>query len=88
MSAVVDKAIQAGKFSESRRAYYERAFAWDPEGTERVIEAMTAVPGLDKLAASVSGGSGREQVQRGRIESSAGLPLRPHPLGGYYVERP
>jgi hypothetical protein len=81
MSTVVDKAIQAGKFPESRRAYYEREMARDPAGTKRLIASLE--PGLPPGARLPKA---KPEVQRGPIRSSAGLPLRPHPMGGYYVD--
>ena len=83
MSTVIDKAISAGKFPESRRAYYEDRLVRDPEGTRRLIASLEAVPEVTKgkpLAGRARSG------ERGIIQSSAGLPLRPHPRGGYYVD--
>src|SRR5262245_11761592 len=80
MTDVIEAAIKAGKIPESRRGFYERELARAPVRTTRL---------LAKLAPGLPPGSkiGRqEEVQRGPITSSAGLPLRPHPLGGYYVD--
>ena len=80
MSSVVEQAILVGKFPESRRAHYERLYTRDPAGTKRLIATLEPVPGLKAPAR-------RASSPRGIIRSSAGLPLRPHPRGGYYVER-
>jgi hypothetical protein len=87
MNAVIDAAIKAGKFPASRRKFYEDLMASDPKSTERLIASLQAVPGVERFAASAASG---ERVLRGPIKSSAGIPLRPHPMGGYYmnVERP
>jgi hypothetical protein len=81
LSTVIDKAIEAGKFSEARRAHWEAALARDPQRTTQVIEAMTAVPDLSKLPAT------SRRQRSAPITSSAGLPLVPHPMGGYVVDR-
>ena len=86
MSTVVDKAIRAGKFPESRRAFYERAYARDPEGHEAGDRGDDRRSGPGQARGRLC--RRRRAGQRGPIESSAGLPLRPHPMGGYYVERP
>jgi len=81
MSEVVSKAIAAGKFTEKRRAFWEQEMRRDPKGTEDLIASLA--PGLPPGARLPES---RPAVQRGPIKSSAGLPLRPHPQGGYYVD--
>jgi hypothetical protein len=81
MTNDIDSAIEAGKFPESRRAYYEREMARDPEGTKRLIASLE--PGLPPGSKLLQR---KPEVRRGPIKSSAGLPLRPHPMGGYYVD--
>jgi hypothetical protein len=76
--SVIDEAIAAGKFPESRRRHYERLLARDPERTRRLIASLQPVPGLDALAT---------EPRRGPIASDAGRALIPHPFGGYVVER-
>lgn len=39
---VINAAIAAGKFPESRRAHYERLYDRDPAGTERHIAKLAA----------------------------------------------
>jgi hypothetical protein len=85
LSTVIDQAIRDGKFPEARRAHYERLYARNAKATRRLIEAMTAVPELNRL--SHVAGPPLRGAQIAPITSSAGLPLRPHPMGGYYVER-
>jgi hypothetical protein len=85
LTTIIDQAIRDGKFLEARRAHYERLYARNAEATKRLIEAMTGVPGLNQLSGVAA------PPLRGRqlapITSSAGLPLAPHPLGGYVVVR-
>jgi hypothetical protein len=81
MSTVVDKAIEAGAFPESRRGFWEQQMTRDPEGTKRLIASLA--PGLPPGSELPEP---KREVQRGPIKSSAGLPLRPHPMGGYFVD--
>ena len=83
MNAVIEAAIKAGKFPASRRKFWEECMAQDPESTKRVIASLQAVPNLKRIAALAASG---DDVQRGPIKSIAGVPVRPHPLGGYIAD--
>jgi hypothetical protein len=48
--ALIEEAIQAGKFPESRRAHYEHRYRRDPIGTSRIVASLAAV-GRERLAA-------------------------------------
>src|SRR5579862_7810327 len=54
MVEVIEQAIAAGKFSESRRLHYERMYARDPEGTTALIARLEAVPLLPAPPEGVS----------------------------------
>lgn len=55
--AEIDAAIRAGKFSESRRAHYERLMAADPVGTRQLLAQ------LEPLAPAAEGGAVAAGVQ-------------------------
>jgi hypothetical protein len=71
---VIDEAIRAGKFPESRRGAYERAMARDPRGTTKLIASLTPAPELGKAP---------ERTPRGPIASDGGRRIVPAMHGGY-----
>lgn len=47
-------AVQRGKFPASRVDHYRAAYDRDPQGTERLIDALVACPQPDGVAAAIA----------------------------------
>ena len=77
---LIKDAIRAERIPPEREGHYRRLFARDPERTKRLLARLEPVPGLASMEPQPAN-------SRGPIASSAGLPVTPHPSGGYYVER-
>ena len=66
--ALIDDAIAAGTFMETRRQHYERLMASDPEGTRRLIASLE--PGLAPLTEHPRRATGRHRFASMRIVMS------------------
>jgi phage I-like protein len=74
----IKKAIAAGKILPDREGHYRRLMARNPVATKRLLDRLHPVPGLAATQPA-------NTTRRGPIASSAGLPVAPHPSGGFYV---
>jgi hypothetical protein len=77
--ALVDDAIAARKFPESRRAHYERLMARNPQATTQLIDSLEG-------AVFVLSSDDSEQA-RAPLTSDAGREIAASSLGGYVVAK-
>lgn len=75
--ALIDDAIAAGKFMETRRQHYEGLMARDPEGTRRLIASLE--PGLAPVPEHP------RHPRQAPIRSDAGRRIAATATGGYAV---
>ena len=79
--SLIDEAIAAGKFPESRLEHYARLLVHDPRGTKRLIASLAAAP--EVLTPHAASGATRQEPSR----SDAGRRIVASERGGYVVVR-
>lgn len=67
--SVIDTAIQEGKISAARRQQFLDYFSQDPDGCQRAIGALGAVPPSGSAASARSGTTGRPSATPGAMEA-------------------